>query len=61
MEGDSDTFIAYYALHKFHWKPTMLLDMTREEKAFIIASIQHKMEQDKKEQAKMKAKRPRKR
>ena len=53
--------MGYYCLHKFHWKPTMLLDMKREEKAFILAAIQIKADNDKKEQQKMKSKRPRKR
>ena len=38
----------------------MLLDMTREEKAFILAAIQIKADNDKKEQQKMKSKRPHK-
>ena len=61
MENDSDSFIAYYALHKFHWKPTMLLNMTREEKAFILAAIQIKAERDEAENKKLKAKSPRRR
>lgn len=61
MESDSDSFLGYYCLHKFHWKPTTLLHMTREEKAFILAAIQIKAENDEKERKKMKAKTPRKR
>lgn len=61
MENDSDSFIAYYALHKFHWKPTMLLNMTREEKAFILASIQIKAEKDEEANKKLKAQKPRRR
>jgi hypothetical protein len=53
--------MAYYCLHKFHWEPTKLLKLSREEKAFVMACIQLKAEAEKKEQAKMKAKRPRKR
>ena len=53
--------MAYYCLHKFHWKPTTLLSMTREEKAFIMASIQVKADAEKEQEKKMKAKRPRKR
>jgi hypothetical protein len=60
-EGDSDSFIAYYALHKFHWKPTMLLNMSREEKAFILAAIQIKADHEKEERKKINAKKPRKR
>ena len=61
MENDSDSFLGYYCLHKFHWKPTILLNMTREEKAFILASIQIKAERDEADNKKMKAKKPRKR
>lgn len=39
----------------------MLLNMTREEKAFILAAIQIKAERDEEENKKMKAKKPRKR
>jgi hypothetical protein len=39
----------------------MLLNMTREEKAFIIASIQIKSDAEKEQEKKMKAKKPRKR
>jgi len=39
----------------------MLLNMTREEKAFIFAAIQIKAEHEKAEEKKMKAKKPRKR
>ena len=39
----------------------MLLDMTREEKAFMLAAIEIKADNDKKEQQKLKSKRPRKR
>lgn len=39
----------------------MLLGMTREEKAFITACIQLKADNEKEQEKKMKAKRPRKR
>lgn len=61
MEGDSEANLAYYCLHKFHWKPTILLSMTREEKAFILASIQVRSDAEKEQEKKMKAKKPRKR
>lgn len=53
--------MAYYCLHKFHWKPTILLSMSREEKAFVMAAIQIRGEAEKEQQKKMKAKKPRKR
>jgi hypothetical protein len=39
----------------------MLLDLTREEKAFITASIQIKADAEKEQEKKMNAKKPRKR
>jgi hypothetical protein len=39
----------------------MLLNMSRREKAFILAAIEIKTDNEKKEQAKMKARKPRKR
>jgi hypothetical protein len=39
----------------------MLLNMSREEKAFIFAAIQEKVDAEKAEQKKMNAHRPRKR
>jgi len=53
--------MAYYCLHKFHWKPTMLLSMSREEKAFIMACIQIRADAEKEQEKKMKSKTPRKR
>ena len=61
MENDSDSFLGYYCLHKFHWKPTDLLNMSREEKAFVLAAIEIKAEADKEQEKKMKVKTPRKR
>lgn len=41
---------AYYALHKLNIRPCEWLDMDEQEKAFIIASIQIRIEKEKKEQ-----------
>lgn len=43
---------AYYALHKLKILPSALLDMDIREKAFVIAAIKVKMENDAKEQKK---------
>jgi hypothetical protein len=53
--------VAYYCLHKFHWQPTVFLNLSREEKAFVTACIQVKSENEKEQEKKMKAKKPRKR
>jgi len=41
-------------LHQLHLLPSQFLKLPREEKAFIIASIQLKAEKEKKEAQKMK-------
>lgn len=48
---------AYYCLHKLRITPRQFDEMDLREKAFIIASINIKMEEDKKEQRKAKRKR----
>ncbi len=50
---------AYYALLKLHIRPSVFLNMEREEKAFVTAAIKVKMENDKKQEqeAKRKARR----
>lgn len=59
MEGDEEANYAYYALHKFHWLPSFFLELDPYERAFIIAAIDVRIENEKKEaeQAKRKAKR----
>ena len=52
--------LGYYCLHKLHWRPTVLLTMSREEKAFILAAVQIKADEEKKQEKKMNTKRPRK-
>lgn len=50
--------IAYYCLHKLHKWPHEFLSLDRYEQAVVIASIQIKLEADKKQQRSMR--RPRK-
>lgn len=45
--------IAYYCLHKFNMLPSQYLSLPRNERAFIVASIQIKAEHDKKERDKI--------
>ncbi|MCH5192172.1 MAG: hypothetical protein J1F23_08425 [Oscillospiraceae bacterium] len=56
MEGDPEANYAYYALHKFHWKPHEFLELDPYEMAYVIAAIDVKVENDKKEAAKLKTK-----
>ncbi|MBE6070685.1 MAG: hypothetical protein E7208_01875 [Clostridium butyricum] len=58
-EGDSESNYAYYCLHKLKILPSQFISMSREEKAFIIAAIDIKVEDDKKKakEAERKAKR----
>ena len=55
-EGDSDANFAYYALHKLHILPSTYLEMDVQERAFVVAAIQIKMENDKKQKKKAEAK-----
>lgn len=48
--------IAYYCLHKFHKWPHEFMELDRYEKAFIIAAVQIKVEQDQKESKKIRSK-----
>jgi len=40
--------IAYYCLHKLHRWPHEFLDLSEEERAYVVASIEIKMKNDKK-------------
>ncbi|KAB1436589.1 hypothetical protein F7O84_14610 [Candidatus Galacturonibacter soehngenii] len=53
-EGDGEANYAYYCLHKLKILPSQFASMDRYEKAFIIASIDLKIEADKKEAARAK-------
>lgn len=48
--------IAYYCLHKLKMLPSTFLNLDENEKAFVIAAIQIKTENEKKEMAKVKKK-----
>lgn len=41
--------VAYYCLHKLHKWPHEFLELSRYEKAFVIAAVEMKLEHDKKE------------
>ncbi|MDE6916307.1 MAG: hypothetical protein K2P39_05860 [Lachnospiraceae bacterium] len=60
-EGDGEANFAYYALHKLHILPSVFEEMEEQEKAFVIAAIKIKVENDKKEKKKMENKARRKR
>ena len=47
---------AYYALHKFHWEPQRFLALDPYERAFVVAAIDIKLEQEKKEASAIKRK-----
>jgi hypothetical protein len=48
--------LAHYALHQLHILPSELSKMTERERAFIFGSILVKVEQEKREKAKIKKK-----
>lgn len=46
--------MAYYCLHKLKILPSQFINLDRYEKAFIMASIEMKIEQDKKAEKQLK-------
>lgn len=48
MEGDPDSVVAHYALHKWGKPPSWLTSLSEKERAFVFASISIQMENDKK-------------
>jgi hypothetical protein len=56
QESPGETAMTYYCLHKFHWKPSEYLGLSRKEKAMVHVLVRERIEQEKKEQSKMKAK-----
>ena len=38
----------YYCINKYHWTPSQILEMSEEEKAFIHATIDIRIESEKK-------------
>ena len=53
---DWEANFAYYSLLKLHILPSVFLELDEQEKAFIVAAIQIKMENDKKKEKEIKRK-----
>ena len=51
--------ICHYALHKLYKYPSEILNLPDRERAFIISSIQQKLEDEKRERDKLKRTAPR--
>ncbi|RKJ79328.1 hypothetical protein D7X33_08325 [Butyricicoccus sp. 1XD8-22] len=47
-EGDSEANICYYCLHELHILPHEFFNLERRERAFIIAAIDERVENEKK-------------
>ncbi|MBP3448370.1 MAG: hypothetical protein J6K51_05065 [Clostridia bacterium] len=56
MEGEAEANYAYYALHKFRWKPSEFLALDPYEQAFVVAAIDVRIDKEKKEAAAAKRK-----
>jgi len=56
LEGDADANYAYYALHELKILPGQYMSLSREERAFIMAAIDVRVEKERKEQARAKRK-----
>lgn len=52
---------AMYCLNKFHWKPSEFVELPRQEKAFVIACIEQRLAEEKKQNDKLKNKGTRRR
>ncbi|PAE20499.1 hypothetical protein CHH80_10830 [Bacillus sp. 7504-2] len=55
-DGDSEANVAHYCLHKLKKWPSEYLSLPKEEKAFVIASVQVKIDAEKKQQKEMERK-----
>ncbi|MBS7182903.1 MAG: hypothetical protein KH047_05315 [Eubacterium sp.] len=51
--GDPDSIYAHYCLHKFHWTPSFFMSLDRQERAFVIASINARTEKEEEESEKI--------
>ena len=49
--------ICYYCLHEFHILPHVFLSLPRQERAFIIAAINERIENEKKKEKELKQRR----
>lgn len=56
MDGDPEANFAHFCLQKFGWEPSKFLDLPVKERAFVIASIQVRGENEKKREAEQKSK-----
>ncbi|OMC63177.1 hypothetical protein BK121_28910 [Paenibacillus odorifer] len=54
-EGDSEANFAYYALHELHILPHELMKLSSRERAAIYAMIAVRVEKEKRDQARSKA------
>ena len=56
MQGDAEANYAHFALQKLHILPSVFMEMDKSEKAFVIASIQIRVDKEKEEARKIKSK-----
>lgn len=49
LEGDGEANYAYYALHKFHWRPAEFMALDPYERAFVIAAIDIRLERERRD------------
>ncbi|HBS46879.1 MAG TPA: hypothetical protein DEA91_24755 [Paenibacillus sp.] len=54
-EGDSEANLAYYALHELHILPHELMKLSSRERAAIYAILAVRVEKEKRDQARSKA------
>jgi len=56
LDGDPDANYAHYCLQKFGWEPSKFLGLPPLERAFVIASIDIRIDAERKKDAELKRK-----
>ena len=56
MGGDPEANFAHFCLQKFGWEPSKFMNLPVKERAFVIASIKVRCEDEKKREAELKSK-----
>ena len=56
MDGDPEANYAHYCLQKFGWEPSKFINLPPLERAFVIASIDTRIDAERKKDAELKRK-----
>jgi len=53
-DNPGESSLLYFCLHKLHWEPSKYYGLSRREKAVILVLIKERIENEKKQKAKIK-------